>query len=147
MVDSTLWECDLQLNNGLGAHSPPLHFIPGTNTPTPTELRQDVDVSRFSRVIDAGCVSAEFVDWVRSWNHAEPDESQIILEFLDASDAVLDNFDSGSAAHRGFWAEIADLRPAPVGLGTVRVRLISRVNRGDDNDGYYETLSLILTGT
>jgi hypothetical protein len=148
MVDSMLWECDLMLQDGVGAHSPPDHFFAGANTPQPTELRQDVDVSSFSRAIDQGCVSTDFEGWVRSWvqpNDEPNDESQIILEFLDGSGAVLDSFDSGSAAHPGDWVMIADSRPAPVGLRTVRIRLISRTNSGNDNDGYYDSLSLVLT--
>ena len=106
------------------------------------ELRQDVDVSGYATDIDAGSQQFTFFGYVSSYSQSSPDESQVILEYRDASGTVLDSYDSGRISNTGSWKQLSDLRTAPADTRTIRVRLISIRNAGSNNDGYFDNLSL-----
>ncbi len=108
------------------------------------ELRQDVDVSDYAAFIAAGEQAFLFAGYLRALDELPSDTSRIVVEYRDAANSVvLDAYDSGEVSSPLAWAEVGDLRVAPVGTGWVRVRLIaSRLGVGSDNDGYFDGLSL-----
>ncbi len=104
------------------------------------ELQQDVDVSVYAAAIDAGTQSFSFTGYVHSW--AGLDTSRIVLEYLNVTkDNVLSSFDSGELAPTA-WQAVSDTRLAPAGTRYIRVRLISNRHMGNNNDGYFDALSL-----
>lgn len=126
-------------------HSPapyegPAYFFPGAAAEA--ELRQDVDVGAFAARIDQGDQAFELLGVVRSYNQSPPDSSRIVLEYRDAEGAVLETFDSGARASRRDWRVVGDLRAAPPGTRTIRVRLIAERHAGSNNDGYFDALVL-----
>lgn len=136
------------------AYLPPqnglFEFFPGAASTA--ELYQDVDVSSMSSYIDLGNTNFNFSGYIRSWNDVQLDQSRIVVEYLSATNAVLDTYDSGNLTSVGSppdpnisadgWLQVADSRTAPTGTRTIRIRLISTRLHGSDNDGYYDNLVL-----
>lgn len=109
------------------------------------ELRQDVAVSSYAGLIDAGGQSFSFSGWVRSWEQSPADLSRVIIEYLNADkSAVLASFDSGTYSNTSSWLQITNSTIAPTGTRHIRVRLISVRRAGTNNDGYFDGLSLTI---
>jgi len=108
------------------------------------ELMQEVNVSQFTNYIDNNKQYFSFEGYVRSYDDSDPDDTQIIIEYLDSLKiTVLDLFDSGEFTSIDQWAQIYNIRLAPAGTRFIRVRLISTRNSGTNNDGYFDALSLL----
>lgn len=111
------------------------------------ELQQDVDVSNFASAIDNGLQSFTFSGYVRAWPQTPSDSSRIIVEYRDAANAaVLATGDTGDISQVGQWRQVTDTKIAPSGTRFIRVRLLSTRNNGDNNDGYFDALSLCTGG-
>ena len=132
-------------------HSGNYHFYPGDNTSTSgnniTEIYQVIPLFTYSTEIDAGTSSYTFSGWRRGYKNVSPfsndqDQSRIVVEYRDASENVLDSYDTGSAVFTS-WTNNTDTRIAPVGTRYVRIRLISKRITPSDNDGYYDDISFI----
>jgi hypothetical protein len=107
------------------------------------ELDQDVSLAPFAKLASAGKLKMSFRGSVRSFGQPNPDSAQVILEFLDAAKVkVLDRWDSGQIKSAGGWQELADARVVNKDAAWVRVRLITTRSAGDNNDGYFDNLSL-----
>jgi len=126
------------------------YFFPG-QAPLAV-LEQLVDVSRYSATIDAGEQPFTFRGYVRSYPVAggkkkkpkpKPDACRIVTESL-AGDAaqVLARTDTGPIVSVGEWRLIEGTRVVPGGTRFIRVRLISVRHSGNNNDGYFDGLSL-----
>jgi hypothetical protein len=129
------------------AHGGSKHFYAGAwNSPDPiaSELYQDVDVSGNAASIDAGTASYTFSAWMRIFGFGN-DKGNIIVEYRDASSAVLTSYNTGFNTTTT-WKNYTDTRNAPVGTRTIRIRLISTLVSGSDSDGYMDDLSLISNG-
>jgi hypothetical protein len=109
---------------------------------SPAGLAQVVDVSGLATTIDAGLQVFDFQGYVRTYPQYPADVSRIIVEYRDASDTVLYSFDSHDIASVGGWLPVTDSRIAPAGTRDINVRLISTRYSGNNNDGYYDALSL-----
>jgi uncharacterized repeat protein (TIGR01451 family) len=111
------------------------------------ELRQDVSVSSFAPMIDAGAQRFAFAGYVSTYPDAPYDGSRFIIEYRNAANAlVLSSFDSGELSAPAFWRRVADLRVAPAGTRWIRVRLHSYCHFDQYNDGYYDGMSLVALG-
>jgi hypothetical protein len=118
------------------------YFFPGVAALA--ELDQDVDVTAYKSAIDNGTQSFIFDGYVQAYPQNPPDQSRIILEFLDSlKTAKIDSFDSGNYSNTSEWVQISDTSHAPSGTRHIRIRLISTRNAGSNNDGYYDGLSLV----
>jgi len=118
------------------------YFFPGVAALA--ELQQDVDVSAYKSSIDAGSQSFIFEGYVRAYSQPSPDQSRIVLEFLDSLKTTkIDSFDSGNYSNTTEWIQIADTSIAPFATRHIRVRLISTRWYGSNNDGYFDDLSLV----
>lgn len=107
------------------------------------ELIQDVDVTEHAALIDAGTKQFSFSAWVRSWDQAPADISQIILEYLNHDkSSVLATFDLGQDSNTTTWTEKLHSANAPVGTRYIRIRLISIRRSGTNNDGYFDAVSI-----
>ena len=116
-------------------------FFPGVATLA--ELQQDVDLTPMATKIDSNNQTFLFEGYVRAYLQSPPDESRIILEYLDALKTVkLDSFDSGNYSNTAEWVRVADTCLVPAGTRYLRIRLISTRHNGQNNDGYYDALSL-----
>ena len=107
------------------------------------ELYQDVDVSPYADHIDQSRQTFEFSGYVRAWPQTPSDSSRIILEYRNAANQVIDTFDSEEVSIVPQWKLIQDIRIAPTGTRSIRIRLISTRYNGENNDGYYDNLTLI----
>lgn len=116
-------------------------FGPG-NSPQ-AELVQEIDVDQFAKRIDDGLLKFEFKGYVRSWPQLNPDTTRIVIEFLESrKKKPLEVFDSGEIASENGWQLVTDSRVGIKGTRCIRIRLQSKRNSGDANDGYYDSLSL-----
>ncbi len=127
-------------NADLTPQSGQFYFYPGSARNA--ELMQDVDVSNFSCPIDAGLQRFNFTGYVRSFPQNPIDQSRIIVEYRNTNNVALDTYDSGNQTNTTAWLLLSDLRLAPLGTRKIRIRLISTLRAGTDNDGYYDNLSL-----
>ncbi|MBV9923928.1 MAG: PKD domain-containing protein, partial [Acidobacteria bacterium] len=109
-------------------------------------LRQDVDVSGFAPLVDAGAQSFEIKGYVRSPAGLPTDGSRMVVEYRDALGAVLSSFDSGVVTSVNAWAEVSDARVAPAGTRVVRVRLLSVKANAQVGGGLFDHLSLRAAG-
>jgi hypothetical protein len=118
------------------------YFFPGVAALA--ELDQDVDVSNYKSAIDNGTQSFIFEGYVQAYPQNPPDQSRIILEFLDSLKTTkIDSFDSGNYSTTSEWVQIIDTSLAPAETRHIRIRLISTRRAGTNNDGYYDGLSLV----
>jgi hypothetical protein len=107
------------------------------------ELQQDVDITNMAASVDSGNLVFIFEGYVRAFNQSPPDQSRIILEYLDfLKTTKLDSVDSGNYSETSEWIQITDTTIAPKGTRFIRVRLLSTRRAGSNNDGYYDGLSL-----
>ena len=116
------------------------YFFAGS--PRNAELMQDVDVSNYTCAIDVSLQRFNFVGYVRSFAQNPPDQARVILEYRNANNAILSTYDSGNQTPTTAWLQLTDLRLAPVGTRKIRIRLVSTLRAGADNDGIYDNLSL-----
>jgi gliding motility-associated-like protein len=117
-------------------------FFPNKTIMSISELYQDIDLSSNAAAIDAGTASYTFSGWRRGYPGTDSDQSQIIVEYKNASGTVIASFITVSADFNS-WTNDLDTRNAPVGTRSVRIRLIStRLSRAD-NDGYYDDISFV----
>jgi uncharacterized repeat protein (TIGR01451 family) len=111
------------------------------------EVRQDVNVSSFAAMIDAGIQRFAFAGYVSTYPDAPYDGSRFIVEYRNAANTqVLSSFDSGELSAPAFWRRVADLRAAPAGTRWIRVRLHSYCHYDQYNDGYYDGMSIVALG-
>ena len=116
------------------------YFFAGA--PRNAELMQDVDVSNYTCAIDVSLQRFNFVGYARSFAQNPPDQARIILEYRNANNTILSAYDSGNQTPTTAWLALTDLRLAPVGTRKIRIRLVSTLRAGTDNDGIYDNLSL-----
>jgi phage baseplate assembly protein gpV len=135
-VSGSTWT---QRSSSPAPHDGPAYFFAGAVATG--ELAQDVDVSSFASAIDAGSQDFGFRGYTRGFG-GQADESRIVVEYRDATGAVLELFDTGPQVQVAFWAEHTDVRPAPPGTRVIRVRLIATRRAGSNNDGYFDSLTL-----
>ncbi len=106
------------------------------------ELMQEVNVAAFACSIDASKQKFDFSGYVRSFPQSPTDQSRIVIEYCSVTLAVLATYDSNNQTNTNVWKLLTDSRTAPVGTRKIRIRLISTLRSGTDNDGYYDNLSL-----
>ena len=104
-------------------------------------MHQDVDVAAEADSIDAGAVIARGTAWMSDWSGS--DIPAMRLRFLDeASDVIGETgwFEMPAAT----WTEVDIQAPVPPLTRFVRVELQGTRVAGQDNDSYFDALSLRL---
>lgn len=108
-------------------------------------LRQVIDVSSFAGSIDGGLATVSFSGRVRSWPQVPADTSTITISFLDAASTVLGSHTLGPYSETTQWQLISADWAAPTTMRAVQLDLISTRFAGNNNDGYFDALSLEVT--
>ncbi len=126
-------------------HSGVYHFYSGDGQNSAPgvylELYQDVNVSAYSTQIDASTASFTFSFWERNFGFNN-DDARVYLEYRNAVGTVLSTYDSGIKTNYLFWQQFSDIRTAPVGTRTIRVRMLTSRISGTGADGYFDDFSL-----
>jgi len=125
------------------ALSNPTYFAPN-GAGGVSELRQRVSVTQLAPLISDGDLGFRLSGYVRSYDQSPADSTQMILECL-AGSSVLAELDLGVRDNVDAWRFVTGELMAPPGTTTVRVRLRSRRRSGNNNDGYFDVLSLTPT--
>ncbi|WP_397444971.1 leucine-rich repeat protein [Polaribacter sp. R77954] len=112
-------------------------FFAGANSSA--ELYQDIDVSSFTGDIDAGIQKFYFSVHLKSFNSFPFDKSQVILEYRDSQENILETYDTELSENVN-WFQYQDTRIAPVGTKTIRIKLFSYRVNGSNNDGYIDNV-------
>lgn len=107
------------------------------------ELMQEISLSESGGQIDEGKLKFHFVGYVRGMQADGADSGRIVLELLDADKKkTLDSFDSGAVLSYLDWQKIEFSRIVKYKTRWIRVRLISKRSNGNENNSYYDGLSL-----
>ncbi len=122
----------------IAAYDGTYYFSCGTGAGT-SELYQNIDVTNLASDIDAGNITFAFSGYQNTWNGS--DQGRVIIEYRDVSNTVLSFYDTG-LQNPVVWTRFSDSRVAPTNTRTVRVRLLSTRNQGNDSDGYVDRLEL-----
>ena len=121
------------------------YFAPGTFTPsgnkTAAELSQTVSLAPFAALIDGGDQRFLLQAAVRT-GAGSADQVRVVVEYRNAGGAVLESYDSGAFVNAGSWRELVDLRLAPAGARSARVRLIAPWGEGNTLESYFDAVSL-----
>lgn len=108
------------------------YFFPGVAANA--ELAQDVDVSNYAFFIDNGLISADYSGYVRSYPQRPADESAEMLKFINKNGEVIDSFKTKYYDSTNAWVHIVKKMKLPGGTRAIRVTLISKRNKGSNND-------------
>ncbi|WP_373514674.1 LytR/AlgR family response regulator transcription factor [Persicitalea sp.] len=107
------------------------------------ELSQTIQLDDYKCSIDPENQRFNFTGYTRSWNQKPTDESQIIIEMLNANDAVLQSDDLGTFNTISNWNFVSKSIQSPALTKKIKIRLLSHRKNGDNNDGYFDSLSLV----
>jgi len=149
LVGWTLVSCHWINGSERTPHGGDYHFYAGGANATSCELYQDINVSAFAASIDGGASTFDFSSWMRSYRlefSGYNDLGRVVVEYRDASSAVLSTYDTGFQGSTS-WMQYADTRVAPAGTRTIRIRLLSDATINSDSDGYFDDISLTHTST
>ncbi len=107
------------------------------------QLTQIIDLSADSANIAAGRVQFIFSGYVRSFDQFPSDEAQVTVEYRSDDGTVLSAYNSGITTNRDGWLLLTDTTLAPPGTSTVVIFLTGNRKNGNDNDAYFDNLSLV----
>jgi choice-of-anchor A domain-containing protein len=107
------------------------------------ELRQDVSLTPYASVIDAGQQQFVFSGALRTLTEQPGDLARVVIEYLNADgSAVLSQYDSGELSSPDSWLTLSDQRLLPVGTRKARVRLLARKVSAAELDAWFDNLNL-----
>ena len=119
------------------------HFYAGENAYA--ELSQYVDLSKYDDDIDSQDINFIFTSMVRSYSQNPIDKAKIILEYWNSNKTTrLDTFDFGFYGVTT-WTKLSKLISLPANTRWINIRLISQRYNGDQNDGYFDDLYLMVS--
>jgi hypothetical protein len=137
-------EWDLEATGIVPVNAGKNYFAGGPNTPLAT-LSQTVDFSRGADAIDAGGVTYEVSGYLGGDNDATV---QMTVQFLDAAGSTLRSVTLGPVTHDDRYESGLYFRRAigPLPVGTRRAGVTLRLARlsGTENDGFADSLALVL---
>ena len=103
------------------------------------ELYQDVPIAAFGRSL-VGSSQVVFEAFLSGFP-GDPDTAQVVMEARESSGVVLASIDSRPQNY-STWTRVTLSLDLPPATGFVRVRLVGTRLRGEDNDAYFDKLSL-----
>ena len=136
------------------AHGGTRVFFAGCSATVPAgpfETYQDIDLSSFATIIDAGGLATIFEGYIQTPVTGQADAGRFIVEFRSATSDVLgtsfttpyQNFAAAGTA----WVLYTDTRTAPVGTRSVRIRMQATINIGPAVNAYFDDLSFTVAST
>lgn len=132
-----------QKNNYPSAHGGGYFFNPGCkNGSAEYRLYQDIDVSSYATMIDAGKQSFDFSIWMSVWGQNPADITRTVVKYLSSSNTTLDSYDTGSQTDRDVWTKYQDTKVAPAGTRKIRIILLGSAKNGNAIDAYFDDISL-----
>ncbi len=120
------------------------HFFFG-HTGAVCILQQDVDVSKYAKKIDEKKQKFILSGFERTLDQGNLSDQGMLKEAcLDASKKIMLFSDStDTVMSKTKWQPIADTFPAPPLTRFIRIQLIAFRHVGNDNDGYFDNISLV----
>lgn len=132
-------ECD-----GLGPRSGQRYFAVGGMCEDVADLgiaTQAVSLALWTGQVDDGEATARMRGWLKNWGG--DDIPSMGLRFLDGDDTELGEL-VPVEVNSTDWTEVDELAAVPSGTRSIEVRLLGEHHAGDDNDAYFDDLSLTL---
>jgi hypothetical protein len=105
------------------------------------ELYQDIPVTQYRDWL-AGGVRASLEAFMAGFE-GDPDTAQVVMEARDAGGRVLGSADTGQQNH-STWTGFHLGLTLPPSTASLRIRLIGTRLKGEDNDAYFDKISLVL---
>ncbi len=106
------------------------------------EAVQRIDLTAYAAEIDAEQVIAYFSGLLSTWGGDDHPEMQLV--FWQDDNTVID-FSETLDTQAASWTALETLAPIPPGTRFVDVMLKGTRNAGNDNDSYFDDLSLVLS--
>ncbi|MCB9251679.1 MAG: gliding motility-associated C-terminal domain-containing protein [Flavobacteriales bacterium] len=110
-------------------------YFYATNSKDVAEIYQIVDVSYDSVLIDKGLAKTSLVSFIQSYPETEPDQCQIILEYLDTAGNLTGYYQSGLLFNVSEWQKLVHSRTTPAKTRKLKVRLQS-INSDNTTNNY-----------
>ena len=101
------------------------------------EGHQDVDLTTYQTVIDAGNASVNFGGYLSDYNG--DDRPEFKLEFYNQSSNLLGST-STFGNQSSSWTLLQENAALPIGTYTIRMILMGTRNAGSDNDSYFDEM-------
>lgn len=105
------------------------------------ELTQDIDVTQYLPLIQAGLQAFTFEGWVMSDEQIEMDSARIVVHYNDLFGNPLATYDSGEV-QKPVWFPLSNTKTAPPSTRWISVHLHTKLYTGNANGGWFDTLSL-----
>ncbi|MBF0198364.1 MAG: hypothetical protein HQL32_11665 [Planctomycetes bacterium] len=105
-------------------------------------LSQTIDVSDIAEEIDNGDKEFQFYAYLRVYNQTNPDSSKVIVQYKNDMGDILDSFESFESTAVDKWERVEDIRHAVPDTRSIKIMLIANRNNGNNNDGYFDMVSL-----
>lgn len=105
-----------------------------------SEIGQIVDIASDATIVDSGNMNYYFEGYTISFDQQPADISNFIIEFLDASDVVLQTNQFGPFSFTANWHHVVQTINAPANARKVHVKMRSVLINGSSCDGLYEDL-------
>ncbi len=127
--------------NGVAPYSGDYYFSVGglCETAPYAEVYQDASVNEYIDCIDNGSASVRFSGFLSDWGG--DDQPEMHLLFLNDSGNTITEGESMSTLNSS-WTEFEQFSAIPEGTTTIRTVLTGTRNAGEDNDSYFDDLSL-----
>jgi hypothetical protein len=107
------------------------------------ELVQLVDLREISEIVDANKLKFTFQGKFRSYSARRADTAEAVVEFWNHSpEVLLASKSTGPVSSMRGWETKALSDAIPANTRYIRIRLVSVRHDGENNDGYFDDLSL-----
>jgi RHS repeat-associated protein len=120
----------------------------GTHTftssgPTATEIFQDIDVTAYGALIDAGLQKFDWSVYVRVADETPSDAAKVVIEYNgNNNSSTIKTVATDDITTSHLWARIGIVEVAPPGTRFIRIRLIAARHSGATNDVWFDAVSL-----
>jgi hypothetical protein len=109
----------------------------------PVTIYQDVDLTTFGAVIDAGAIQLSYEAHLVSYVQVPTDGGEVRFECKEINGATLVTQTTGEVQQQKNWVARQGSFVPPPGTRRVRVWLVCHKHYGADCDGYIDEVSLI----
>ena len=145
-TSGTRWRMTGSASGYPPAQSGSYFFMPGCGGSvdgTTYEVYQDVNMSTYGMLIDAGQYQISFSGYMQSFDQTPPEQTNITVEYWNsAKTSRLATYSSGTVSNISVWRNYSFTNTLPPSTRYVRIRLIGTYHSGDAIDSYFDNLSL-----
>ena len=136
-----------QTSGTVTPHEGSYFFSLAKTNSTYEKASQDIDVSNFSDVIDAGNMNFKSGVWVQNeYLGAKPDSCKLSIQYLDSTGTMIGKDTSGEIAHskNNYWEKQVIENIIPTNTKTIRFILEGFLHNGSQLNSFFDNAYLYL---